>query len=74
MCSIDDAIKFLKSKGIESHENMGVLIIPVADARTLDSTASKIKKLLVECGYEKSWSLNPYYYDEQRSIVAEMYK
>lgn len=70
---IEKAIGFLKEKGIESFERMGILIIPVESPENLDQVAKDIKRLLNECGYDKSWSVDPYYYERHKSIIGEMY-
>ena len=69
----EKAILYLKEHGIESFELMGVLIIPVSSPKELDVQASKIKKLLNACGYDKSWSLDPYYYERHKSLEGEMF-
>lgn len=70
---IEKAIEFLKSKGIESFERMGILVIPVESAEQLDQVAKDIKRLLNECGYNKSWSIDPYYYEKKKTLEGEMY-
>jgi hypothetical protein len=73
---IDKAILYLKENGIESFERMGILVIPVSseDAKRLDYIAKDIKRLLEKIGYDKSWSLDPYYYERHKSLEGEMYK
>ena len=70
---IEKAIEYLKENGIESFERMGVLIIPTDSPEDLDVKASKIKKLLLACGYEKSWSIDPYYFEKRQTITSAMY-
>ena len=70
----EKAILYLKEHGIESFELMGVLVIPVSNPEELDIQASKISKLLKECGYDKSWSLDPYYYERHKSLEGEMFQ
>jgi hypothetical protein len=70
---IDSAIIFLKERGIEAFERMGILVIPVRDVAGLDQTAKDMRRLLDECGYNKSWSLDPYY-ERHESLEGEMYK
>lgn len=70
---IEDAIIFLKEKGIESFELSGILFIPVASAENLDSIAKQIKRYLDECGYDKSWALDPYYYEKRKDTTSAMY-
>lgn len=70
---IEMAIKKLKEKGIESFELMGILVIPVSSCEHLDQTAKDIKRLLDDIGYDKSWRLDPYYYERHESVIGEMY-
>lgn len=70
---IEKAIAFLKEHNIESFERMGILIIPVESPEHLDQIAKDIKRLLDECDYDKSWSLDPYYYERHQSLIGEMY-
>lgn len=68
---IEKAIIFLKEKGIEAFELSGVLVIPVSSPENLYSLAKQIKRYLVECGYEKSWMLDPYYYEHHKDNIFE---
>ena len=70
---MERAIAYLKEHGIDSFELMGILTIPVESPEELDTTVSKLSKLLKECGYEKSWRVDPYYYERQKSITNAMY-
>ena len=70
---IEKAIQYLKEHNIKSFELMGILVIPVDSPEHLDQTAKDIKRLLKECGYEKSWSLDPYYYERHKGIDGDMY-
>lgn len=70
---IEMAIKKLKEKGIESFELMGILVIPVSSCEHLDQIAKDIKRLLDDIGYDKSWRLDPYYYERHESVIGEMY-
>ena len=71
---IDRAIDFLKDKGIEAHELMGILVIPVDSCEHLDQTAKDIKRILDSIGYEKSWRLDPYYKERHESVTGNMYE
>ena len=64
MSDISKAMIHLKSRGIECFDKMGVLVIPVDDPSKLDSTVSTIKHMLKEIDYEKSWQVDPYYYEK----------
>lgn len=74
MDQIDEVIAHLKEKGIESFSRMGVLVIPVESAEHLDQKAKDIKRLLDGFGYHKIWSLDPYFYERQKSLTGEMYQ
>ncbi len=74
MTDFDTTIAFLKTKGIESFELMNILVIPVTSCEHLDQVAKDIKRLLNEVGYEKSWRLDPYFYEKRQTIEAEMYQ
>ena len=73
---IEKANEHLKQNGIESFERMGILVIPVRseDVKNLDSIAKNMKRLLDNIGYNKSWSLDPYYYERHKSLEGEMFK
>ena len=71
---MERAIAYLKEQGIESFELMGILTVPVESPEELDSTVSKLSKLLKECGYNKSWRVDPYYYERRKDITAVMYE
>ena len=73
MRDIDEAIKYLKSKGIEAHNAAGILEIPVDNPEEIIEMVSKVKKLLQDIGYDKSWQINPYYYDDKESLTHDMY-
>ena len=49
------AIDFLKEKGIEAHEENLMINVPVTTPNQIGPMATKLKKLLDECGYDKSW-------------------
>ncbi len=63
---MENAIQYLKENGIEAFELMGILVIPTDSPETLDIFVSKVKKLLQACGYEKSWRVDPYYYEREQ--------
>lgn len=49
------AIDFLLTRGIEAHEEKLMINVPVSTPNQIGPMATKLKKLLDECGYEKSW-------------------
>lgn len=59
--TIDSTIIFLQEHGIESFEKAGILVVPVSSPDEIVGMVSKLKGLFKECGYEKSWSVDPYY-------------
>ena len=63
---IDKAILYLKEKGIESFEQAGILVIPASSPEEIYELASTIRRYFKECGYEKSWRIDPYYYLKKR--------
>lgn len=70
---IDKAIEYLKEHGIESFERMGILVIPVRSVENLDQTAKDMKRMLDSIGFDKSWSLDPYYYERRQTLTSAMY-
>lgn len=71
---IEKAIAFLRVHDIKAFELMGILVIPVSSPEGLDQKAKDIKRLLNQIGYNKSWMLDPYYYERHESVTGEMYK
>lgn len=65
MISINGVISYLSEHGVKSHENSGILVVPVASPDEIEKMVSKVKGLLKECGYDKSWAVNPYCYESQ---------
>lgn len=73
MTDIDQAINYLESNGIDSHNSAGILEIPVDGPEDIVEMVSKAKKLLQDIGYDKSWQINPYYYENKESLAHDMY-
>lgn len=73
MTDIGFAIKYLESKGINAHETAGILEIPVDSPSDVLNMVSIAKHHLQDIGYDKSWQINPYYYERARSLSGEMY-
>lgn len=63
---IERAIDILKANGYEGFELSGVLMIPVSSSEKLDQIAKDVRRLLESVGYNKSWALNPYYYENHK--------
>ena len=73
MTDIEQAINYLEENGIESHNTAGILEIPVDSPEDIVDMVSKAKKLLQDIGYDKSWQINPYYYDNKETLTHDMY-
>lgn len=63
---MEKAIKYLKQHDIVAFENAGILVVPVNSPEEIEGMVSKLKVLLKEVGYEKSWQVDPYYYHRER--------
>ena len=66
MTDISAAIARLKEDGIESFEGSGILIIPCTNPEAIYDLATKARRIFKEIGYEKSWQVDPYYWDKNR--------
>lgn len=63
---MSEAVKYLKENGIDAFEGAGILVIPCSSAEEIYDLVSKVKNLLKDIGYEKSWQIDPYYYERKR--------
>ena len=78
-CQIEDAVKYLKEKGIEAIDGGNILVIPFNyiekcfSADDMANFVNTIKHYLHDAGYEKSWQINPYYYANKESLTHDMY-
>lgn len=76
MTDISAAIARLKEDGIESFEGSGILIIPCTSPDDIFDLAMKARRIFKEINYEKSWQVDPYYYQKKRysdgSVVMEL--
>ena len=70
---IEKAISYLNDNGITAFELSGVLTIPVSSPDDILPTVSKVKCLLKDVGYDKSWAVDPYYYEKRESITHDMF-
>lgn len=66
MTDISAAIARLKEDGIESFEGSGILIVPCSSADDIFNTVAKVKRILKEIDYHKSWQVDPYFYQRKR--------
>ena len=66
MTDIQVTIEYLRGKGIESFEGPGILIIPCDNPEEIYDLATRCKRYFKEIGFEKSWQVDPYYYQRKR--------
>jgi len=66
--TIDSTIIFLQEHGIESFEKAGILVVPVSSPDEIVDMVSKLKGLLKEFGYNKSWLVDPYYVKQAENL------
>lgn len=72
--SMNKAIEYLKTKGIEAFDGGdGILVIPCSSPEEIYDMASNVRRYFKECGYEKSWRIDPYYYEKRSSLTDAMY-
>lgn len=78
-CSVDDAVLHLKERDIDAVDGGNILVIPFnyiengLTAEEIVKFVGKMKSILKEIGYEKSWQIDPYYYDRKKTLLSEMY-
>lgn len=71
---MEKAIAYLKEKGIEAFDGGdGILVIPVSSAEEIYDMANNVRRYFKECGYEKSWRIDPYYYQKRMSLSGAMF-
>ena len=73
MTDILKAIEALKDVGIEAFEGHGILVIPASSPEDIYPMAEKARRVFKEMGYEKSWRIDPYYFDKLSSLTSAMY-
>lgn len=73
MTDILKAIDALKEVGIEAFEGHGILVIPASSPEDIYPMAEKARRVFKEMGYEKSWRIDPYYFDKLSSLTSAMY-
>ena len=72
MTDISKAIQYLKENGVEDAVEVGgVLVVPYdyvhdADPDKIYRIISKLKGLLKDIDFNKSWMIDPYYYEKKR--------
>ena len=72
MDKMEIAIKRLKEANFQAFEQAGILVIPCEGPEVLEETVSYVKSILKEIGYDKSWRVDPYFFDE-KALEREMY-
>ena len=76
MSDILAAMTRLNEDGIESFEKSGILIIPCTNPDDIFDLATRARRIFKEIRYEKSWQVDPYYYQKKRysdgSVVMEL--
>lgn len=70
---IEKAIEHLKNNGVTAFELSGVLVIPVSSPEDIEPTVRMVKRLLKDIGYNKSWAVDPYYYEKRGKIEHTMF-
>lgn len=73
MTDIPVAIGALKENGIEAFELSNILVIPVEKPGDIYPMANKARRVFKEIGYEKSWQIDPYYYEKRQTLTGDMY-
>ena len=71
MTDIGKAIKHLKENGVEAFEDNGILVIPCSSPEEIYDLAGKARRLFKEIDYQKSWQINPYYYEKKTFFDEE---
>lgn len=66
MTDISVAIARLKEDGIESFEGSGILIVPCNSPEEIIDLVGRVKRIFKEIDYQKSWQVDPYYYQKHR--------
>lgn len=71
MADIQKAIEYLKENDIDAVEVGNILVIPYdyvhdADPDEIYRIISKLKGLLKDIDFQKSWMIDPYYYEKKR--------
>ena len=73
MTDISKAIARLKEDSIDSFELASVLVIPCNSAEEIYDLANKARRVFKEINFEKSWRIDPYYYNRHDSLSGQMY-
>ena len=71
MTDVSRAVEYLKSKNIEAFDGSGILVVPCQGPSEVVERVSTVKRYLKEIEYDKSWQINPYYYDEFKRMKGD---
>ena len=63
MTDIRLAVDYLKKQGIEAVEGSRILVVPYSSPSEVLDLVGVVKRYLNDIGYDKSWLIDPYYYD-----------
>ena len=66
MTNINRAIEALKENGIEAFDVSGILTVPCDTPDDIVYMVSKVKHVLKRIDYQKSWLVDPYYWQKNR--------
>ena len=73
MTDVDKAIAYLKEYQIDSFECSGILVIPCTSPNEIYDMATRVRRYFKEIGFDKSWQIDPYFYDKHNSLTADMF-
>ena len=73
MTDISAAIDALKEHNIEAFDLSNILVIPVTSPEQIYDTANNARRIFKEIGYEKSWQIDPYYYEKRQTLTGDMF-
>lgn len=73
MTDISKAIDALKQHNIEAFEGHGILVIPASKPEEIYPLAEKARRVFKEIGYDKSWRIDPYYFEKRSSLTGQMF-
>ena len=65
MTDIKLAADYLKKQGIEAVEGASILVIPASSPLEVVDLVGVVKRHLNDIGYDKSWIIDPYYYESK---------
>ena len=63
MTNVTEAVRYLRKQGIEAVERAGILVVPASSPLEVLDLVGVVKRYLKEINYDKSWLIDPYFYD-----------